>query len=125
MAQFRSIDSIELVFRIDTQQDMYHRVIIEENRGVPIRYSTLQPHSRQELQAFVNTEYQVTLKKIYLVLGEMLPISQSNDVVDWCKTREMLKDDSNLVPTPREIEYLMYKFHQSTISLLWVRIEMI
>ena len=56
--KYRSIDSIELVFKLDTDQDLYHRVVIEDSRGVPIRYSTLEPYSTQELQGFVNSAYQ-------------------------------------------------------------------
>jgi hypothetical protein len=33
-------------------------VTIEDNRGIPIRYSTLKPYSRQEIQLLVNTSYQ-------------------------------------------------------------------
>jgi hypothetical protein len=39
--QYRSIDSIEIVLKIENQEDLYHRVIIADNRGLPIRYSTL------------------------------------------------------------------------------------
>jgi len=56
--QYRSIDSIELIFKIETQENLYHRVTIEGNRGIPIRYSTLKPYSRQEIQLLVNTSYQ-------------------------------------------------------------------
>jgi hypothetical protein len=56
--QHRSIDSIELIFKIETQENLYHRVTIEDNRGIPIRYSTLKPYSRQEIQLLANTSYQ-------------------------------------------------------------------
>jgi hypothetical protein len=42
--QYRSIDSIEIVLKLENQQDLYHRVIIEDNRGLPIKYSTLRPY---------------------------------------------------------------------------------
>jgi hypothetical protein len=51
--QYRSIDSIEFIFKVETQEK-YHRVTIQDNRGIPIRYSTLKPYSRQEIQLLVN-----------------------------------------------------------------------
>ena len=56
--KYRSIDSIELVFKLDTHQDLYHRVVLEDSRGIPIKYSTLEPYSIQELQEFINSVYQ-------------------------------------------------------------------
>jgi hypothetical protein len=56
--QYRSIDSIEIVLKIETQEDLYHRVIIADSRGLPIRYSTLKPYSSEEIYQFVNTKYQ-------------------------------------------------------------------
>jgi hypothetical protein len=57
-SRHRSIDSIELVLKLDTQQDLYHRVVLDDSRGIPIRYSTLEPYSIQELQEFINSAYQ-------------------------------------------------------------------
>jgi len=56
--QYRSIDSVELIFKIETQENLYHKVTIGDSRGIPIRYSTLKPYSRQEIQLFVKTAYQ-------------------------------------------------------------------
>jgi hypothetical protein len=56
--QYRSIDSIEIVLKIENQEALYHRVIIAENRGLPIKYSTLKPYSSEEIYQFVNTKYQ-------------------------------------------------------------------
>jgi len=56
--QYRSIDSIEIVLKIDNQGDLYHRVIIADNRGLPIKYNTLKPYSSEEIHQFVNTKYQ-------------------------------------------------------------------
>jgi hypothetical protein len=39
----RTIDSIELVIKLDPQQDLYHKVILNDSRGAPIRYNTLEP----------------------------------------------------------------------------------
>ena len=55
---FSTIDNIELVFKVQIQEDIYHKVIIEDNRGVPIRYSSLKPYTVTELQNFVNRAYQ-------------------------------------------------------------------
>ena len=52
-----SIDSIELVIKLGSQQDLYHRVILDDSRGAPIRYSTLEPYSIQELQEFISSAY--------------------------------------------------------------------
>jgi hypothetical protein len=56
--QYRSIDSIEIVLKIDNQGDLYHRVIIADNRGLPIKYNTLKPYSSEEIHQFINTKYQ-------------------------------------------------------------------
>jgi hypothetical protein len=53
----RSIDSIELIIKLDSQQDLYHRVILDDSRGAPIRYSTLEPYSIQELEEFISSAY--------------------------------------------------------------------
>jgi hypothetical protein len=37
---------------------LYHRVIIADNRGLPIKYSTLKPYLSEEIYQFVNTKYQ-------------------------------------------------------------------
>ena len=46
----RTIDSIELVIKLDPQQDLYHKV-------APIRYNTLEPYSIQELEEFISSAY--------------------------------------------------------------------
>ena len=56
--QYRSIDSIEIVLKLENQQDLYHRVIIEDSRGLPIKYSSLEPYSSEEIYQFVNRKYQ-------------------------------------------------------------------
>jgi len=53
----RSIDSIELIIKLDSQQDLYHRVILDDSRGAPIRYNTLEPYSIQELEEFISSAY--------------------------------------------------------------------
>jgi hypothetical protein len=53
----RTIDSIELVIKLDPQQDLYHRVILDDSRGAPIRYNTLEPYSIQELEEFISSAY--------------------------------------------------------------------
>jgi hypothetical protein len=55
---YRSIDSIEIVLKIDNQEDLYHRVIVADSRGLPIKYNTLKPYSSEEIHQFVNTKYQ-------------------------------------------------------------------
>jgi len=55
---YRSIDSIEIVLKIDNQEDLYHRVIIADSRGLPVKYNTLKPYSSEEIHQFVNTKYQ-------------------------------------------------------------------
>ncbi len=57
-AHINTIDSIELVFKIQMQEEIYHKVVIEDNRGIPIRYSTLELYTVLELQDFVNRVYQ-------------------------------------------------------------------
>jgi hypothetical protein len=57
MQQYRSIDSVEIVLKIENQEDLYHRVIIADNIGLPIRYSTLKPYSKEDIYQFVNTKY--------------------------------------------------------------------
>jgi broad specificity phosphatase PhoE len=57
-SRHRSIDSIELVLKLDTQQDLYNRVVLDDSRGAPIRYSTLEPYSIQELQELISSAYQ-------------------------------------------------------------------
>jgi hypothetical protein len=37
---------------------LYHRVIIADNRGLPIKYNTLKPYSSEEIHQFINTKYQ-------------------------------------------------------------------
>jgi hypothetical protein len=56
--QYRSIDSIEIVLKIENQEDLYPRVIIADSRGLPIKYSTLKLYSSEEIYQFVNTKYQ-------------------------------------------------------------------
>jgi hypothetical protein len=53
-----TIDSIELIFKIQIQDEIYHKVVIEDNRGLPIRYSTLEPYTVLELQNVINKAYQ-------------------------------------------------------------------
>jgi hypothetical protein len=53
----RTIDSIELVIKLDPQQDLYHRVILDDSRGAPIRYNTLEPYSIQELEEYISSTY--------------------------------------------------------------------
>jgi len=53
----RTIDSIELVIKLDPQQDLYPRVILDDSRGAPIRYNTLEPYSIQELEEFISSAY--------------------------------------------------------------------
>jgi hypothetical protein len=53
----RTIDSIELVIKLDPQQDLYHKVILDDSRGAPIRYNTLKPYSIQELVEFISSAY--------------------------------------------------------------------
>ncbi len=36
---YRSIDSIEIVLKIDNQDNIYHRVVIADSRGLPIKYN--------------------------------------------------------------------------------------
>ena len=55
---YRSIDSIEIVLKIDNQENIYHRVVIADSRGLPIKYNTLKPYSSEEIHQFVNTKYQ-------------------------------------------------------------------
>jgi hypothetical protein len=55
---YRSIDSIEIVLKLENQQDLYHRIMIADNRGLPIKYSTLKPYSSEDIYQFVNTKYQ-------------------------------------------------------------------
>ena len=53
----RTIDSIELVIKLEPQQDLYHRLILDDSRGAPIRYNTLEPYSIQELEEFISSAY--------------------------------------------------------------------
>jgi hypothetical protein len=53
----RTIDSIELVIKLDPLQDLYHKVILDDSRGAPIRYNTLKPYSIQELVEFISSAY--------------------------------------------------------------------
>jgi len=55
---YRSIDSIEIVLKIDNQENIYHRVVIADSRGLPIKYNTLKPYSSEEIHQFINTKYQ-------------------------------------------------------------------
>jgi len=50
-------DSIELLIKIVIQENSYHRVVVDHNRGVPIRYCTLEPYTILEPQYFVNSAY--------------------------------------------------------------------
>jgi hypothetical protein len=50
LSRNRTIDSIELVIKLDPQQDLYHKV-------APIRYNTLEPYSIQELEEFISSAY--------------------------------------------------------------------
>jgi hypothetical protein len=43
--------------KLDTQQDLYQRVVLDNSRGAPIRYSTLEPYLIQELQEFLSSAY--------------------------------------------------------------------
>jgi hypothetical protein len=53
----RTIDSIELVIRLDPQHDLYHKVILDDSRRAPIRYNTLELYSIQELEEFISSAY--------------------------------------------------------------------
>jgi len=53
----RTIDSIELVIKLDPQQDLYHKVILDDSREAPIRYNILEPYSIQELEEFISSAY--------------------------------------------------------------------
>lgn len=63
---YRPTNSVDLLFKIQVQEDLYHRVIIEDSRGLPIRYSTLQPYSILELQNVIHTAYREWYKGGYL-----------------------------------------------------------
>jgi hypothetical protein len=53
----RTIDRIELVIKLDPQQDLYHKVILNNSRGAPIRYNALELYSIQELEEFISSAY--------------------------------------------------------------------
>jgi len=55
---YRTIDSIELEFRIGNQRNLIHRVVLQDKRTLPIKFSSLKPYSIQELQEFAESSYQ-------------------------------------------------------------------
>jgi hypothetical protein len=62
LRNFGPINRIELEFSITPEShwrtSLTHRVILPDDRGVQIRYSTLRPYTSQELQELVSPHYQ-------------------------------------------------------------------
>jgi len=53
---YRPINSIELVYKTRVSH-IIHRIVITDSRGVPIKYSSLEPYTIEELSQFVEASY--------------------------------------------------------------------